>query len=81
MYSETRDVLEIPSLEMGLEGCLQEGCPPFFFISGLKTHEKSMQPLYNVDNLITCDSTTTTNESHASLSVKSDFTKSLEVGS
>ena len=46
---------------------------PHFFISGLRMREKSMQPLhkYNVENLITCDSTTTTNESHVSLSVKS----------
>ena len=44
---------------------------PIFFISCLRTREKSMQPLSNVGNLITCDNTTTTNESHASLSVKS----------
>ena len=29
-----------------------------------------MQPLSNADHLITCDNTTSTNESHASLSVK-----------
>ena len=52
---------------------------PIFFISGFRMREKSMQPLhkYNVENLITCDSTTTTNESHASLSVKSVLEKKL----
>ena len=42
-----------------------------FLIYGIGTREKSMQPLSNGDHLITCDNTTSTNESHASLSVKS----------
>ena len=43
---------------------------PIFFISGLRMHEMSMQPPSYVDRLITCDNTTNTNESQATLSVK-----------
>ena len=54
---------------------------PIFLISRLRTHEKSMQPLSKVNNLITCDNTTSTNESHASLSVlvKINFPPRLKV--
>ena len=42
---------------------------PIFTNYGLRTREKSMQPLSNVNHLITCDYNTSTYESHASLSV------------
>ena len=39
---------------------------PFSLFRALGTREKSMQPLHNVNHVITCNTTTSTCESHAS---------------
>ena len=42
---------------------------PIFSIKGLRTCEKSMQPLHNINHVITCNNTTSTCDSHARLTV------------